>query len=132
VAAVNFTAGDWSGTATATPLAVVFSSIQANWTGTGSSSNKLTPPQTGNTSGWPGAFQNASFIAGVSGTLRITAISAGLEEGRRILINGVIVYDPTYQTTSSELSFSIAAGNTIDFAGDYGGIWNKGTRVWIE
>jgi hypothetical protein len=125
--------GNYSGTATGTPAAIVFNSIQANWTGTGSSSDKLTPPQTGNTSGFPGAFTTASFTAGMAGTLKVTPVTNDAFDAhtRKVQKNGVdvqswVVADP------AQVSFSVTSGDVIVLTGGYGSLWNKGTRVWIE
>jgi len=133
VAAVNFTAGDYSGTATGTPLAVVFNSIEAGWTGTGSSGNKLTPPQTGNVSGWPGALTTASFTAGVAGTLKVTPVTndAFDTHTRKVQKNSVNVQSWQYGDPA-QVSFLVTSGDVIVLTGTYNLLWNKGTRVWIE
>ena len=133
VAAVNFTAGAYSSAVTGTPLAVTFIVIQSGWTGTGTSGNKLTPPQTGGDSNYPGSFSSASFTVGTAGTLNITPVTNDAFDGHmcRVYKNGAQVDSWVGGRQPASVTFSVVNGNIIQLTGDYGLLWNRTTRMWI-
>jgi hypothetical protein len=132
VAAVNSVG---TGTYTAasssvTPSAALFSATAAGWSGVGTVGSKLVAPSSpkdflGATVG------DASFTAGVTGTVRVTGTHHDGNDGDecRVSKNGTVVYAVTSGT--ADVSIAVVAGDVIRVFGTGGGKWFPTTRVWL-
>jgi hypothetical protein len=132
VAAVN---GVGTGAYTAassavTPSAALFSATAAGWSGAGSAASKLVAPSSP-TDFLGATVGDASFTAGVAGTVRVTGTHHDGNDGDecRISKNGTVVYAVAGGT--ADVSVSVVAGDVIRVFGTGAGKWQPNTRVWL-
>jgi titin len=126
---------DGTGTYTAasssvTPIAALFSATAAGWSGAGTAASKLAAPSSP-TDFLGATVADASFTAGVAGTVRVTGNHHDANDGyeNRISKNGTVLYSVGNGT--ADFSVAVAAGDVIRVFTDGFARWQPNTRVWL-
>jgi hypothetical protein len=113
-----------------TPSAALFSATAAGWSGAGTAASKLVAPSSP-TDFMGGTVKDASFTAGVTGTLRVTGTHHDGNDDfeNRISKNGTVLYSA--EVGDPDVSISVVSGDVIRvFTTGFAG-WYPNTRVWL-